>query len=79
MEAGKKGELWDAEWGFSVPPFAAKHQIDFRYYGAGTTLGAVSGKSPDRIAAIETALRSQEYDVLLSDFSRERVDRSKLP
>jgi len=73
------GVFWDAEWGFSVQSFAAKHQIDFRYYGAGKTLSADPGKSPERIAAIETAPGSKKYDVLLSDFSRERVDRSQLP
>ena len=75
----KKGVLWDAEWGFSAQAFAAKHQIDFRYYGAGKTLGAVPGKPPERIAVIETAPGSQKYDVVLSDYSRERVDRSQLP
>lgn len=75
----QKGVLWDAEWGFSVQAFAAKHQIDFHYYGAGKTLGAAPGKLPERIAAIETAPGSKKYDVLLSDFSHERVDRSQLP
>jgi hypothetical protein len=74
-----KGHLFDAEWGFSVPAFAAKHQIDFRYYGAGKTLGIVPDQTRERIAAIETAPGSGKYDVLMSDFSRDRVDRSQLP
>jgi hypothetical protein len=72
------GSLRDAKWGFSVQDFAAKHQIDFRYYGAGKKLGVVPGKSAERIAAIETAPGSGKYLVLMSDFSRARLDRSQL-
>jgi outer membrane lipoprotein-sorting protein len=74
-----EGDLYDVEWGFAARNFAARHRMDFRYYGAGKRLGVVAGKSPEQIAAIETAPGSGKYDVLMSDFSRGRVDRSQLP
>jgi hypothetical protein len=70
-------EQFDADWGFSIPRFAERHKLDFRYYGAGKTLG--DNKPPEAIVAIETAPDSAEYDVLMSDRSRARMERSKLP
>jgi hypothetical protein len=67
----------DAVWGFRVPAFAAAHNLDFRYYGAGQSY---SSKGPLRIiAAVEIAPGSGIYDCMMSPPSFERVDRTKLP
>ncbi len=67
----------DAVWGFRVPAFAAAHNLDFRYYGAGQSY---SSKGPFRmIAAVEIAPGSGIYDCRMSPPSLERVDRAQLP
>jgi hypothetical protein len=67
----------DAVWGFRVPAFAAAHNLDFRYYGAGQSY---SSKGPLRmIAAVEIAPGSGIYDCMMSPPSFERVGRTKLP
>ena len=68
----------DVHWGFAVPAFAARHGIDFRFYGAGKSL-VVNGPTREIIAAVETAPGSHRYDVLMSDASRAQMDRSQLP
>jgi hypothetical protein len=67
----------DAVWGFGVPAFAAAHNLDFRYYGAGQSY---SSKGPLRmIAAVEIAPGSGIYDCRMSPPMMERVDRTQLP
>jgi outer membrane lipoprotein-sorting protein len=76
-DGGVSGEALDADWGFAVPAFAAKHQLDLRYYGAGKKLDPAAPRQP--IAAIEIAPNLGEYDVIMSDRSRARLKAAELP
>jgi hypothetical protein len=71
------GGIYDIDWGFTVPAFAARHHLDFHYYGAGQKFSQT--RPAHMIAAAETAPGNGIYEVLMSDFSRDRVKREKLP